>query len=153
MDKLLIHMPHVWMMKGILFAWITLWDLCHTLNRYKVIYVHGKRIDTMKECQVTNFHGHSSDIYATSLKDAKMFMFMDNTLKRMSYIGQMPGSSFSWKTSWHLCHAMKLYEVANFHGQASDTYVACLNDARYFICMDKTLKHVAYTGQMQDSLF
>jgi hypothetical protein len=31
-------------------------------------------------------------------------------------------SLFSWKTSWLLSHGMKECQVANFHGQASDTY-------------------------------
>jgi len=47
---------------------------------------------------------------------------MDNTLKPMSYTEQMKGSLFSWKTSWLLYNAMKKCQVANFHGQASDTY-------------------------------
>ena len=47
---------------------------------------------------------------------------MDNTLKPVSYIEQMQGSIFLWKTSWLLFHAMKKGRVANFHGQASDAY-------------------------------
>jgi hypothetical protein len=34
----------------------------------------------------------------------------------------VPGSLFSWNTSWLLFHAMKKGRVANFHGQASDAY-------------------------------
>ena len=49
-------------------------------------------------------------------------MFVDNTLKPLSYIEQMQGSLFSWKTSRLLSHATKECEVANFHGQASDVY-------------------------------
>jgi hypothetical protein len=47
---------------------------------------------------------------------------MDNTLKPVSYIEQMQGSLFSWKTSWLLSHATKECEVANFHGKAYDAY-------------------------------
>jgi hypothetical protein len=47
---------------------------------------------------------------------------MDNTLTPVSYIEQMQGSLFSWKTSGLLSHAMKECEVANYHGQASDAY-------------------------------
>ena len=47
---------------------------------------------------------------------------------------------------------MKECQVANFHGQASDTYAACLNDERYFICMDNTLRPVSYTEQIQGNL-
>jgi hypothetical protein len=32
--------------QGSLFSWITLWNLCHTLNRCKVAYFHGKRHDS-----------------------------------------------------------------------------------------------------------
>jgi hypothetical protein len=47
---------------------------------------------------------------------------MDNTLTPVSYIEQMQGSLFLWKTSWLLSNATKEYEVANFHGQVSDAY-------------------------------
>jgi hypothetical protein len=50
---------------------------------------------------------------------------MDNTLKPVSYIEQMQGSLFSWKTSRLPSHALKECEVANFYGQASDDY-ACV---------------------------
>jgi hypothetical protein len=30
---------YVWMVQGSLFSWITLWNLCHTLNRCKVAYL------------------------------------------------------------------------------------------------------------------
>jgi hypothetical protein len=41
----------------------------------------------MNECQVANFHGQASDAYA--------------------YVWMVQGSLFSWKTSWHLYHAMR----------------------------------------------
>ena len=43
-------------------------------------------------------------------------------MKPMSHTEQVQGSLFSWKTSWHLYHAMKECQVANFHGHASGTY-------------------------------
>jgi len=52
---------------------------------------------------------------------------MDNTLKPMSYTEQMQDSLFSWKTPIPCNEGMS---VANFHGQASDTYAAWLKDAR-----------------------
>ena len=55
-----------------------------------------------KEWEVANFHGQTSDAYA--------------------YVWMVPGSLFSWNTSWLLFHAMKKGRVANFHGQASDAY-------------------------------
>ena len=83
----------------------------------------------MKECQVANFHGQASDT------DAYVWMmqgslFSWTTLWNLSYTEQVQGSLFSWKTSWLLYHAMKECQVANCHGQASDTYAYCLNDAR-----------------------
>jgi hypothetical protein len=39
---------------------------------------------------------------------------MDNILTPVSYIEQMQGSLFLWKTSGLLSHAMKEWEVANF---------------------------------------
>ena len=48
------------------------------------------------------------------------FIFMDNTLKPVSYTEQMEGGLFSWKTSRLLYHSMKECQVANFHGQAFD---------------------------------
>ena len=35
---------YVWMVQGSLFSWLTLWHLCHTLNRCKVAYFYGKRL-------------------------------------------------------------------------------------------------------------
>jgi hypothetical protein len=55
-----------------------------------------------KEWEVATFHGQTSDAYA--------------------YVWMVPGSLFSWNTSWLLFHAMKKGRVANFHGQASDAY-------------------------------
>jgi uncharacterized membrane protein YiaA len=37
---------YVWMVQGSLFSWITLWNLCHTLNRCKVAYFHGTLHDS-----------------------------------------------------------------------------------------------------------
>ena len=37
---------YVWMVPGSLFSWITLWNLCQTLNRCKVAYLHGKSHDS-----------------------------------------------------------------------------------------------------------
>jgi hypothetical protein len=37
---------YVWMVPGSLFSWITLWDLCQTLNRCKVACFYGKRHDS-----------------------------------------------------------------------------------------------------------
>jgi hypothetical protein len=37
---------YVWMVQGSLFSLITLWNLCHTLNRCQVAYFHGKRHDS-----------------------------------------------------------------------------------------------------------
>ena len=37
---------YVWMVPGSLFSWITLWHMCHTLNRCKVAYFHGKLHDS-----------------------------------------------------------------------------------------------------------
>ena len=49
------------------------------------------------------------------LNGARWFIFMDSTLKPMSYTGQMQGSLYSWKTSWLLSHAMEelCYESTN----------------------------------------
>jgi hypothetical protein len=47
---------------------------------------------------------------------------MINTLTPVSYIEQIKGSLFLWKTSRLLSHAMKECQVANFHGQASHAY-------------------------------
>ena len=47
---------------------------------------------------------------------------MDNTLTPVSYIEQMLGSLFSWKTSGLLSNVTKECEVANFHEQTSDGY-------------------------------
>jgi hypothetical protein len=47
---------------------------------------------------------------------------MDNILTPVSYIEQMQGSLFLWKTSGLLSKATKECEVANFHGQVSDAY-------------------------------
>ena len=66
--------------------------------------------NAMKECQVANFHGQTSD--------ASQFIFMDKTLKPMSYTDSL----FSWKTSRHLYHVMKECQVANFHMQTVDPY-------------------------------
>jgi hypothetical protein len=37
---------YVWMVHSSLFSWITLWNLCHTLNRCKVAYFDGTRHDS-----------------------------------------------------------------------------------------------------------
>jgi hypothetical protein len=73
---------------------------------------------------------------------------MDNTLKHMSYTEQMQGSLFPLKTSWHLSHAMKECQVANFHGQASDAYAyvwmvqGILDILEYWLSMVTTPIHV-----------
>jgi len=63
MDNPLKAMSYMEQVQGGLFSWITLWNLCHALNRCKVTYFHGKLRDTytMKECQVANFHEQASD--------------------------------------------------------------------------------------------
>ena len=43
----------------------------------------------MKECEVANFHGQTSDAYAYVWMVQGLFIFMDNTLKPVSYIAQM----------------------------------------------------------------
>ena len=48
----------------------------------------------MKEGQVAYFHGQASYAYGC-LNDTMHFIFMDNTLKPVSYIEQMKGSLFS----------------------------------------------------------
>ena len=53
---------YVWMMQSSLFSWITLWNLCHTLNRCKVAYFHGKLHDSYP-MQWRNY----SDYESTSL--------------------------------------------------------------------------------------
>jgi hypothetical protein len=47
---------------------------------------------------------------------------MDNTLKPVAYTEQMQVSLLSWKTPWHLSHAMKECRAAIFYEQASDAY-------------------------------
>ena len=49
-------------------------------------------------------HGQASDEYA--------YVWM---MQPMSYTEQMQGSLLSWKTSWHLCHAMNECRVAKCH--------------------------------------
>ena len=49
---------YAWMVQGTLFSWITLWHLCHTLNRCKEAYFHAT-----KEYEVANFHGQAADAY------------------------------------------------------------------------------------------
>jgi hypothetical protein len=41
---------YVWMVQGSLCSWLTLWHLCHTLNRCKVAYFYGKRLSTPIPC-------------------------------------------------------------------------------------------------------
>ena len=93
-----------WMMKGTLFAWITLWIMCHTLNRCKEPYFHGKHNDlyTMQwRSQVANFHGQASDAYAWMMQE----------------------SLFSWITLWNLCHTLDRCKVAYIHGKLHDFYL------------------------------
>jgi hypothetical protein len=102
-----------------LFSWITLWNLCHTLNRCKVAYFHGTLHDSysmkwrkvryvifmdhaMKECEVANFHGQASDVYA--------------------YVWMVQGSLFSWITLWNLCHTLNRCKVAYFYGKRHNSY-------------------------------
>ena len=94
-------------------------NLCHTLNRCKVAYFHGKRHDSYsmqwrkvrylifmdhatKEWEVANFHGQASDAYA--------------------YVWMVQGSLFSWITLWNLCHTLNRCKVAYFHGTHHDSY-------------------------------
>ena len=73
---------------------------------------------------------------------------MDNTLKPVSDIEQMYGSLFLWKMSWLLSHAMKEWEVANFHGQTSDVYAYVWMVQGSLFFMDNTLTPVSYIEQM-----
>jgi hypothetical protein len=97
---------YVWMVQDSLFSWITLWNLCHTLNRCKVAYFHEKTSlllsHAMKECEVANFHGQTSDAYA--------------------YVWMVQNSLFSWITLWNLCHTLNRCKVAYFHGKRDDSY-------------------------------
>jgi hypothetical protein len=68
MDNTLTPVSDIEQMKGSLFLWKTSWLLSHAT----------------KECEVANFHGQASDAYAYVY-----FIFMDNTLKPVSYIEQM----------------------------------------------------------------
>jgi hypothetical protein len=72
MDNTLKPVLYIEQMEGSLFFWKTSWLLSHAT----------------KECQVANFHGHASYAYGC-LNGAKHFIFMDNTLKPVSYFQQM----------------------------------------------------------------
>jgi hypothetical protein len=96
---------YVWRVQGSLFSWNTLWNLCHTLNRWKVAYIYGKSwllSHATKECQVANVHGQISDAYA--------------------YVWMVQNSLFSWITLWNLCHTLNRCKVAYFHGKLHDSY-------------------------------
>jgi hypothetical protein len=56
----------------------------------------------MKECEVPNFHGQTSDAYA--------------------YVWMVQSSLFSWIILWNLCHALNRCKVAYFHGILHDSY-------------------------------
>jgi hypothetical protein len=124
-------LSYVWMVRGSLFSWITLWNLCHTLNRCTVAYFYEKRHDSYpKEWEVANFqdrnHGvlHRNKLpYICSMYDTgfKVLSMKINYLapfkhkhKPVSYIEQMYGSLFLCKTPWFLSYGMKEWEVANF---------------------------------------
>ena len=55
-----------------------------------------------KECEVANFHGQTSDVYA--------------------YVWMVQGSLFSWITRSNLCHTLNRCKVAYFHGKRHDSY-------------------------------
>ena len=74
---------YAWMVQGSLLSWMTLWHLCHTLNRCKVAYFHETSwllSHATNECEVGNFHGQASDAYA--------------------YVSMVQGSLFSWIAHW-----------------------------------------------------
>jgi uncharacterized membrane protein YiaA len=155
---------YVWMVPGSLFSWISLWNLCHTLNRCKVAYFMENVMTPIshatKEYEVANFHWQTSDVYA--------------------YVWMVQGSLFSWITFWNLCHtlnrckvayfmenvmtpishATKEYEVTNFHGQTSDVYAyVCMVQGSLFswitlwnLCHTLNRYKVAYFhGTLHDS--
>jgi hypothetical protein len=53
--------------------------------------------------------------YLTSLNRIEVMKFSMNIRYLISCTEQMQGRLFSWKTSWHLCHAMKECRVAKCH--------------------------------------
>jgi hypothetical protein len=55
-----------------------------------------------KECEVANFHGKASDVYA--------------------YVWMVQGSFFSWITLWNLCHTLNRCKVAYIHGTLHDSH-------------------------------
>jgi hypothetical protein len=114
-----------WMVQSILFSWITLWNLCHTFNKCKVVYVHEKRHDSYSMQRRNARKLICMDMLLMLMlmfEWCNLVIFIDNTLKPVSYIEQMKCSLFSWQTSWLLCHAMKECDVAIFHGQTSGVY-------------------------------
>jgi hypothetical protein len=111
---------YVWMVPGSLFSWITRWNLCQTSNRCKVAYMLWKTSwllsHAMKEWKVANFHGQTSDVYAYAWMVVGSLFSWITLWNLCQTLNRCTVAYFIWKTSWLLFHAMKEWEVANFHG-------------------------------------
>jgi hypothetical protein len=134
---------YVWMVPGSLFSWITLWHLCHTLNRCKVAY-YTIYIGTWRNRIKANTSQHNffitwdrshevfheyklpciCPVYDIGFKvlSMKINYFHGQTSDGYAYVWMVPGSLFSWITLWHLCHTLNRCKVAYFHGKRHDSY-------------------------------
>jgi hypothetical protein len=95
------------MVQSSLFSWIPLWNLCHTLNRCKVAYFHGKRHDSypmqwrplgqMNRNLVASIYGRSSikNVHFDSIRNKH-----GRHMQFLMLIGRFLKKIFSPETAW-----------------------------------------------------
>ena len=104
---------YVWMVQGSLFSWITLWNLCHTLNRCKVAYFHRTLHDSYSMQRLSPLAIYSA--ITTNRGGANVCIVLVKWVCQTFIYGYI--------VTKYGCNCLKYIfpnEVANFHGPCNE---------------------------------